>query len=584
MRDISLLLSLSLGLIWAGDAVAQSAPLPIVDLGMSIHQATLNATGGYLNFSNIPYAQPPVGDLRFKRSVALTTPNRTLNDGSNERICPQAMPLWQILNPPPPPLVIMLPPGAAGPAAGAMPPAGAPPGASGAPAGAPPLPPPDPRESEDCLLLDVMVPQQTFNAAVGGQGPLAPVMVWIHGGGFALGGKSTVGNPSQLLQKSVQGGLNGMVYVQMNYRLGMFGFPPKGPQDTDVDTNAGLFDQRLALEWVQQNIKAFGGDPTQVTVMGESAGAVSVWSQLTAFGSPNDTTLMKRAIIQSPAQRPKFDAITYGQIFEQFVAASNVTSMSAARTLDTSALQNINRVTVGNAPFATLTYGANVDNDFIPALQTDLLAQGNFAKNVDVIVAHNLNEGLIFTDQRIQNNTGLAGYLSGLMPSASPETIQNIINLYPEDFSGAQPYTTQLERLELVASESLVTCNANALEKAFGATPGGVQSLASGGVNGYLFAVSPGIHALDTSYTFFNGQNTPDIFGNVVNVGVSDQMQNTFLKFAITGQKAAALPALGAPTGSVDAFSLLSLDVNQTHVVQDPSNNPRCQVWQTALG
>ncbi|KAJ4395822.1 hypothetical protein N0V93_000036 [Gnomoniopsis smithogilvyi] len=479
------------------------------------------------------------------------------------------MPLWQILNPPPPPLVIMLPPGAA---------AGA---ASGA---APGPPPPDPRESEDCLLLDVMVPQKVFNASAGGTGPLAPVMVWIHGGGFALGAKSSVGNPSQLLQKSVEGGLNGMVYVQINYRLGMFGFPPKGPQDADVDTNSGLFDQRLALQWVQQNIRAFGGDPTQVTVIGESAGAVSVWSQLTAFGSPNDTSLMKRAIIQSPAQRPNFNAATYAQIFQQFVAASNVSSLSAARMLDTSALQAINRLTVGQAPFATLTYGANVDNDFIPALQTDLLAQGNFAHNVDVIVAHNANEGLIFTDQRIQNNTGLAGYLSGLMPSASPETIQNIINLYPEDFSGTQPYKTQLERLELVASESLVTCNANAIEKAFATTPGGVQGLASGAVNGYLFAVSPGIHALDTSYTFFNGDNKPDIFGNIVDVGVATQMQNAFLQFAITGQKSVALPALGAPVGSVNAASLLSFDVNQTHVVQDPADNPRCQVWQTSLG
>lgn len=428
-----------------------------------------------------------------------------------------------------------------------------------------------------------MVPEQTFNASAGGKGPLAPVMVWVHGGGFALGAKSTVGNPSQLLQKSVEGGLGGMVYVQINYRLGVFGFPPKSAtaaEDADVDPNAGLYDQRLALQWVQQNIRAFGGDPTRVTVVGESAGAVSIWSQLTAFGSPNDTALMQRAVIQSPAQRPNSDAAAYATVFQQFAAAAKVPSTSAARALDTAALQAINRATVGAAPFATLTYGPSVDGDFLPALQTELLAQGKFARNVDVIVAHNANEGLIFTDQRIQNNTGLAANLQGLMPSASPAQIQNIIAQYPEDFSGAQPYRTQLERLELVASEGLVTCNANALSRAYAGTQGSMQGLASGGVNGYLFSVSPGIHALDTMYTFFNGPMT-DIFGNTVDTGVATQLQSTILNFAITGKKSAALPAPAG--GAANATSLLSLSPNGTAVVQDPANNQRCQVWQAGL-
>lgn len=93
-----------------------------------------------------------------------------------------------------------------------------------------------------------MVPVQTFNASAGGLGRLAPVLVWIHGGGFAGGSKANQGNPSQLLAKSVQGGLGGMVFVEINYRLGVFGFPPRGPLDLNVDPNAGYFDQRLALQ------------------------------------------------------------------------------------------------------------------------------------------------------------------------------------------------------------------------------------------------------------------------------------------------------------------------------------------------
>lgn len=428
-----------------------------------------------------------------------------------------------------------------------------------------------------------MVPQQVFTAAAGGQGRLAPVMVWIHGGGFANGAKSSVGNPAQLIALSTQNGLPGMVYVQLNYRMGVFGFPPKGPLDADVDTNAGLFDQNLALQWVQQNIRAFGGDPTQVTVMGESAGAVSIWSQLTAFGNTFTTPLFNRAIMQSPAQRPNSNAALYAQVFQQFVAASNVSSVSAARALDTTALQNINRETIGAAPFATLTYGPNIDGDFLPAPQTVLLAQNRFAQNVDTIVAHNSNEGLIFTDSRINDTAGLAAYITGLMPSAAPATIQTALSLYPDDFTGAFGYRSQLERTELVASEALVTCNANALLKAYSSTPASLVRTATGAANGYLFSVSPGIHALDTSYTFFNGPFT-DIFGDVIDPTLAGRMQSAFVTFATTGQKNLALAtAPGAPVAALTSTSLLSLDVNQTTIVQDPANNARCLFWQTAL-
>jgi len=201
-------------------ALSHTQSLPIVDLGVTIHQASFNVrqsanrekskltriqeTGQYFNFSNIPYAQPPVGDLRFKRSVPLVTPDRVVNDGSVTRICPQARPQWMLTSTPP----IPLPPGAPPPAA--------------APPGPPPgfVPGPDPRESEDCLLLDVFVPQSVFEAAQNPVAPqLAPVVVWIHGGGFALGTKSDQGNPAGLLAQSVANGRTGMIFVQINYRL-----------------------------------------------------------------------------------------------------------------------------------------------------------------------------------------------------------------------------------------------------------------------------------------------------------------------------------------------------------------------------
>lgn len=423
-----------------------------------------------------------------------------------------------------------------------------------------------------------MVPVQTFNASIGGLGRLAPVLVWIHGGGF-VGGSKVQGNPSQLLEKSVQGGLGGMVFVEINYRLGMFGFPPKGPLDFNVDPNAGYFDQRLALQWVQQNIQAFGGDPRQVTVMGESAGAVSIWSQLQAFGSTIETPLMQRAIFQSPAQRPASDAALYAQVFQQFLGASNLTSVSAARALSTDQVQSLNRLIIGNAAFGAFTFGPSIDGDFLPANQFTMLQAGRFAQNVDVIVAHNANEGLLFTDPRVQDNNALISYLTGLMPSVSPATIQNIAtNIYPEDFSGALGYTTPTERLALLNSEAIVGCNSNALEKAFGSVLRPSDVANTGSASGYLFSVNPAIHAQDLSYTFFNGPTT-DFFGNSVDSAVADQLQSIILDFAIQGRKNLAPPA----PSPLNSSSLLALNVSGSALVQDPTSDSRCVTWQFGL-
>ena len=130
----------------------------------------------------------------------------------------------------------------------------------------------DPRTSEDCLFLDVIVPQNIFhkttketNARKG-----APVLVWIYGGGYTAGEKTGFGqyNPAGLIKASQQSGSEGIVFVSMNYRLGAFGFLAGPTLVSDGTANAGLYDQRLALEWVRQNIHLFGGDPHRVTVIG----------------------------------------------------------------------------------------------------------------------------------------------------------------------------------------------------------------------------------------------------------------------------------------------------------------------------
>ncbi|HET7505600.1 MAG TPA: carboxylesterase family protein, partial [Kofleriaceae bacterium] len=140
--------------------------------------------------------------------------------------------------------------------------------------------------SEDCLVLNVFAPVER------GAGKL-PVMVWIHGGAFVMGAGSIA------LYDAVPFALQGLVVVTINYRLGVPGFLYLGDLLPDREEgNYGLLDQIAALAWVRDNIAAFGGDPGSVTVMGESAGAISIG---TLLGMPAARGLFHRAILESGA-------------------------------------------------------------------------------------------------------------------------------------------------------------------------------------------------------------------------------------------------------------------------------------------
>ena len=134
--------------------------------------------------------------------------------------------------------------------------------------------------SEDCLVLSVFAPS-------GADG--LPVMVWFHGGAYVAGsGESSMYDPSLLVAEG------GVVVVTVTYRLGIFGY--LAPPHSDADDNLGLRDQILALHWVQRSISAFGGNPSNVTVFGQSAGADSVLALMVSDGTAN---LFHRAIVQS---------------------------------------------------------------------------------------------------------------------------------------------------------------------------------------------------------------------------------------------------------------------------------------------
>ena len=115
-------------------------------------------------------------------------------------------------------------------------------------------------QQEDCLYINVWSKPQTGSKA-------KPVLVWIYGGGYNIGGTNTSAYSGQFWAESED-----VVFVNFNYRLNIFGFPG-GP---NLEKNVGLLDQRVAIEWVRDNIAAFGGDPSRITIFGQSAGGASV--------------------------------------------------------------------------------------------------------------------------------------------------------------------------------------------------------------------------------------------------------------------------------------------------------------------
>ena len=219
--------------------------LPTVDLGYVVQRATVfNDTGNYYNFSNIRYAQPPTGDLRFRAPLPPLTNRTTIETGEIDRICPQANPAWLLT------ANLFVPQYLAGKTNFTTADFNA--TSSGSSAS---LPAQDPRTTEDCLFLDVQVPKSIFDSG----NSSAPVLVWFYGGGYTAGSKQSTGNPAGILARSQNNDNKGLVYVTFNYRLGAFGWlaGPTFQADGGV-ANAAFYDQRLALEWVKTNIHKFG--------------------------------------------------------------------------------------------------------------------------------------------------------------------------------------------------------------------------------------------------------------------------------------------------------------------------------------
>lgn len=281
--------------------------------------------------------------------------------------------------------------------------------------------------SEDCLTLNVIRPSGVR------PGDNLPVAVWIYGGGYYEGGTLDPRyNLSFIVQQSVEAGLP-MVAVSFNYRLVEWGFMWSKEMAAEGASNLGLRDQRLALQWVQENIAAFGGDPSKVTIWGESAGANSVGTHLVAYGGRDDK-LFRAAISESgaPSGLSAYPTVDDWQpIYDAVVNATNCSSgadsLACLRTVPTAQLSAVfNSSVTGNVD---VLCRPQIDGDFLTASGTTLMQEGKFVK-VPYLIGTNFDEGTQFGTLGINTTEQ---FISMVM-SAGPDnaTATTIAALYPD--------------------------------------------------------------------------------------------------------------------------------------------------------
>ncbi|ESK88263.1 cephalosporin esterase, partial [Moniliophthora roreri MCA 2997] len=416
-----------------------------------------------------------------------------------------------------------------------------------------------PAQSEDCLFLNVYFPGDSI------PGTLLPTVVWIHGGGY-IGGSASSFTGSDLIRESE----HGVVAVIIQYRLGFFGFLAGNEVKENGVLNAGLLDQNFALRWVNQHISKFGGDPTKVTIWGESAGAGSVLQHVIAEDGQTSPQLFRGAITSStflPSQYLFNDTIPqslYDQVVEQTNCTSASDTLTCLRGVDASVLQAANTKINTAGFFGTFVSVPVVDGTFIRQRATEALKQGKV--NGEVLLAvTNADEGSAFVNQSDPLNATF--YASQLFPKLSSNETSAIEAAYAN-------LGSLITQDNLIMGESIFVCPTYFLLNAF-------QNRSFKGE----FALPPAGHGLDVNYYFPAGKTLS--FNNTAFLNAFSQ---SFLSFVISLDPNVKVD----PTNITPQWSLYSdgntemkfnktadNQPNVTTITTDDNLLERCSLWES---
>uniref|UniRef100_A0A8D0GXD4 Carboxylic ester hydrolase n=1 Tax=Sphenodon punctatus TaxID=8508 RepID=A0A8D0GXD4_SPHPU len=287
--------------------------------------------------------------------------------------------------------------------------------------------------SEDCLYLNVWVPSPKPKNAT--------VMVWIYGGGFQSGTSSLNVYDGKFLAR-----VERVIVVSMNYRVGALGFLAL-PGNDEAPGNVGLFDQRLALLWVQENIASFGGNTKSVTLFGESAGSASVSYHIL---SSKSHPFFTRAIMQSGSANAPWAALTPSAARDRTLTLANLLGcLSSNETEVIFCLQSKDPQDMLDNEVSVLRYNSllkiyfapTVDGDFLTEMPETLIQRGHF-KQTQLLVVVNKYEGMSFLvygapgfskdDESLINKTEFDAGLRFSFPTSSDLGLESIIFHYTD--------------------------------------------------------------------------------------------------------------------------------------------------------
>ena len=379
---------------------------------------------------------------------------------------------------------------------------------------------------EDCLYLNVWTPSPAPNGVL-------PVMIWIHGGGNVNGSTSEpvpFVNTGVFYSGQFLAGNHNVVVVSMNYRLGLFGFfahPALAAEGSSG--NQGLLDQRMAMQWVHDNIRKFGGDPDNVTIFGESAGSQDVCLHV---ASPGSAPLFHRAISESGGCTTRLRTQTEAEAQATAVASdlacpgadalACLRGKSAAELMAARAV--VDRLNNGGAT----GFGPNIDGQFMPDQPRTLYNDGHIAR-VPYLLGSNQDEGTLFVATAPIATEG--EYADALTARFGPTLGGAVKAAYKfTDFTNDPP-NAALAALARVIGDSLLVCTT--YDTAVRAQAAGLP------VYLYNFNVpvppQPGIYLGAT-----HGSELTSVFGTspvftTETQLVSDVIQNYWTNFARTG-------------------------------------------------
>ncbi|XP_070789555.1 cholinesterase-like [Pituophis catenifer annectens] len=381
-----------------GDTVVRTSSGPIKGKQVLVGLRSVTA------YLGIPYAEPPLGKLRFQKPLPHQPWKQTLEATSFGNSCPQFIsrdvPEADIWSPKTP-------------------------------------------LSEDCLSLNIWVPHPQPSSPV-------PVLVWIHGGSYAFGTSSV-----DVFNGAPLAATENVIVVTINYRLGALGFlylPPAAPG------NLGLWDQQLALKWVKENAAAFGGDPSRVTILGHSAGGSCANLQLLA---PKSQDFFAQVVIQSGtanaywALRSPEEAKRLSLEFVHLLGCSKDNVISIEHCLQTKNVSELIRHEIAmsfKGLLADFPFRPIIDGEFLLGDPEKLMEEGQFQAK-PVLIGETSDEAATYVHYLFPNTTHnlinweqLLKGIQLLAPNATEDFIRTIALKYSEGNNGPAKYRSAMSQ------------------------------------------------------------------------------------------------------------------------------------------